>query len=67
MTGQSGVTPNTPATGQPTITGTVEAGSKLTAATSGISDDNGLTNAAFTYQWIRSAAGSDWFKARRTD
>ena len=58
-TGQSGITPNSPATGQPTITGTVEIGSKLTAATSGISDENGLTGATFSYQWIRSSNGSD--------
>ena len=58
-TGQSAVTPNSTATGQPTITGTVETGSKLTAATSGISDENGLTGATFTYQWIRSSNGSD--------
>ena len=58
-TGQSGITPNSPATGQPTITGTVETGSKLTAATSGISDENGLTGATFSYQWIRSSNGSD--------
>ena len=58
-TGQSGITPNSPATGQPTIAGTVETRSKLTAATSGISDENGLTGATFSYQWIRSSNGSD--------
>ena len=58
-TGQSGITPNNPATGQPTITGTVETGSKLTAAASGISDENGLTGATFSYQWVRISNGSD--------
>ena len=43
--------PNTPATGQPTISGTVQAGETLTANTSGISDDDGLDNVSFTYQW----------------
>ena len=64
VTGQSGAPTNTtpvnaPATGQPTIAGTPEAGETLTAATSNVSDDNGLANAGFTYQWIRSADGSD--------
>ena len=58
-TGQSGITPNNPATGQPTIAGTAEVGETLTAATSAIDDDNGLTNAVFTYQWVRSGNGSD--------
>ena len=32
---------------------------RLTVATSAISDDNGLTNAVFSHQWVRSANGSD--------
>ena len=59
VTGQSAVTTNTPATGQPTIAGTVETGETLTAATSSISDDNGLANAAFAYQWIHTATDSE--------
>ena len=63
VTGQTAAPPavptNSAATGQPTITGTVEVGETLTAATSGIADDNGLSNAAFNYQWVRSAHGSD--------
>ena len=59
VTGQSAVTTNTPATGQPTIAGTVETGETLTAATSNISDDNGLANAAFAYQWIHTATDSE--------
>ena len=58
-TGQSGITPNTPATGQPTISGTAEVGETLTAAASGIDDDNGLTKAVYSHQWVRSANGSD--------
>ena len=48
---------NSPATGQPTITGTVQVGETLVAVTSGIADDDGTDNAAFTYQW--AAGGSD--------
>ena len=48
---------NSAATGQPTITGTAEVGETLTAGTSGIADSNGLTNAVFTFQWVRSTAG----------
>ena len=59
VTGQAGVTPNIPPTGQPTIAGTAEVGETLTAATSAISDSNGLTNAVFNHQWVRISAGSD--------
>ena len=45
-------TPNTPATGAPTITGTVQVGETLTADTSGVADADGLTNATFRYQWL---------------
>ena len=58
VTGQAAVTPNSPATGQPTISGTAEVGETLTAGTSGISDANGLTNAVFNHQWARSNDGS---------
>ena len=50
----SAVKPNVPATGAPTITGTAEVGQTLNADTSSIADDDGLDNATFTYQWIRS-------------
>ena len=53
VTGQSAVTPNTPATGQPTISGTAEVRETLTAETSSITDSNGLTNAVFSHQWVR--------------
>ena len=49
--------PNTPSTGLPTITGTVQVGETLTADTSGVADDDGLDNATFSYQWL--ADGSD--------
>ena len=58
--------PNTQATGQPTITGTVRVGETLTADTSGIADEDGLTNVVFSYQWmaddtnIQDATGSSY-------
>ena len=50
---------NTPATGSPTISGTVQVGETLTALTSGISDSDGTTNASYTYQWIANEGTSD--------
>ena len=47
---------NTPATGLPTISGTVQAGQTLTADTTGISDADGLTNATYSYQWLADDA-----------
>ena len=47
---------NSPATGAPTINGTVQVGETLTASTSGISDSDGLANASFTYQWLADDA-----------
>ena len=44
--------PNHPATGAPTITGTVQVGEELTALTDGIMDDDVLDD-VFTYQWVR--------------
>ena len=44
---------NTPATGAPTISGTARVGEELTASTSEIMDDNGITGATFEYQWVR--------------
>ena len=47
---------NSPAIGQPTISGTVQVGETLTADTSGIEDADGLDNAAFTYRWLADNA-----------
>ena len=47
---------NSPATGAPTISGTAQVGETLTAETSGIADEDGLDNAAFTYQWLADGA-----------
>ena len=52
-------TPNTPATGAPTITGTAQVGETLTAVTTGIMDVNGLTSPTYTYQWIRVDGGTE--------
>ena len=49
----------TPATGQPIISGTAQVGETFTTDTSGIADDNGLDNATFAYQWIRSDGTTD--------
>ena len=47
---------NSPATGQPTISGTVQVGETLTAGTSDtdIADADGLSGATFSYQWLSS-------------
>ncbi len=45
---------NTAARGTPAIGGTAQVGEELTASTSGISDADGLDNASFGYQWIRT-------------
>lgn len=44
---------NNPATGALTISGTAQVGQPLTASTSGISDDDGLTGVVYSYQWTR--------------
>ena len=47
---------NQPATGVPTITGTVQAGEELTADITPITDPNGLPSSAeysYRYQWLR--------------
>ena len=43
---------NSPATGQPTISGTPRARSALSADTSSISDDDGLAKTIFSHQWL---------------
>ena len=48
---------NTPATGVPTISGTVQVGETLTADVSGINDADGLDNVSYGYQWI--SGGTD--------
>ena len=43
---------NNPATGSLAITGTAQVGETLTVDTSSIADEDGLENAAFSYQWL---------------
>ena len=50
---------NNPATGQPTITGTARVGETLTADTSDIDDEDGLTNATYSYQWMAHDGASE--------
>ena len=47
---------NAPATGAPAISGTVQVGETLTVGTSGISDEDGMDNASFSYQWLADDA-----------
>ena len=57
---QGGETPsNTSATGAPTIGGTRQVGQTLTADTSGIADEDGLTKVSYGYQWLADDADSD--------
>ena len=48
--------PNSPAAGQPAISGTAQVGETLTADTSGISDEDGLNQVAYRYQWLADDA-----------
>ena len=50
---------NSPATGSPTITGTAQVGETLTADTNGISDDDGLADVSYSYQWISNDGTTD--------
>ena len=49
--------PNSEPTGLPTISGTPQVEQTLTADTSAIADEDGLTNVSYRYQW--TAGGSD--------
>ena len=59
VTGPLSADQNTEATGAPTISGTAQVDETLTADTSGITDADGLDNAEFSYQWIRTDGGTD--------
>ena len=48
--------PNSPATGLPSISGTVRVGETLTASTSAIADADGLDNVGYSYQWLANGA-----------
>ncbi len=58
---------NTPATGLPTISGTPQVGETLTADSSAITDEDGLDDVSYSYQWIRSDNGADTDIAGETD
>ena len=49
-------TPNSDATGLPTINGTPQVRETLTADTADIADEDGLTNVAYRYQWSAGEA-----------
>ena len=55
-TGAIGPRPNRPATGDPTIVGTVQVGETLTVDISDIEDADGLDNVSFSYQWLAGDA-----------
>ena len=61
-----GNTSSHPATGAPTITGTLRVGEELTAGTSAIMDEEGLNNPGYTYQWIRNDGTDDSDISRAT-
>ena len=50
---------NSPATGRPAISGTAEVGETLAVSTTGIADENGMEDAVFSYQWVRSDGSAD--------
>ena len=50
---------NQSATGDPTISGTAQVRQALTASTSAITDEDGLTNVTFAYQWVSSDGTTD--------
>ena len=50
---------NSAAIGAPTISGTAQVGKTLTAGTAGITDDDGLTNVSYGYQWLSNDGTSD--------
>ena len=58
-TGVVAAKPNSPATGLPTIIGTAQAGETLTALTNGITDEDGLDDVSYTYQWIANDGTTD--------
>ena len=58
-TGAVAAAPNNPATGAPAIGGTAQVGETLTVHTSGIADDDGLTNSTYSYQWVANDGTTD--------
>ena len=56
---RAGGSSNTQASGAPAISGTPRVGETLTALTSDISDDDGMTVPSFEYEWISVDGGTD--------
>ena len=50
---------NSSATGLPTISGTAQVGQTLTADTSAIADEDGLSNVSYDYQWMAAGYNID--------
>ena len=50
---------NEPATGAPSITGAAQVGGTLTASTAEIADADGMTGAAFAFQWVSMDGTTD--------
>ena len=50
---------NSDPTGRPVVSGATVVSRTLTADTSGIMDDNGLSSAEFSHQWLRRDGGND--------
>ena len=50
---------NAPATGAPAIEGAPTVGQTLTATTSKVADDDGVSRAAFAYQWLADGVAID--------
>ena len=50
---------NSPASGLPTISGNAQVGETLTADTTAIADEDGLTDATFSYQWVSNDGSAD--------
>ena len=59
--------PNSQPTGQPTIGGIAQVGETLTADTTGIADDDGLTNSTYSYQWVANDGTTDTDISGATD
>ena len=58
-TGVVAAKPNSPATGAPTIDGTAQVGETLTALTNGITDEDGLDDVSYSYQWVSNDGTND--------
>ena len=58
-TGVVAAKPNSPATGAPTIDGTAQVGETLTALTNGITDEDGLDDVSYSYQWVSNDGTTD--------